>query len=204
MASEQIDLTQHRHVSGIGPRRSQRPDRAMKVVLLRVGVDTGCRPIHAHGPLFPDGSFEYVPIPDLSAANERRTYGNTMGRSGRPLVDFFPGRRAAIVDHPMHVDPEFETWTYGLPARIQAHLSTLEEGALLAFYGGLRPIEPSDDAIPPAALYLFGYFDVLGAVRARDYTRDDLLPMFGENFHVRHPELFDAQHDRLVLVTGTP
>ena len=100
--------------------------------------------------------------------------------------------------------PEPETWTYGLPARIQAHLSTLEEGDLLAFYGGLRPIEPSDDAIPPAALYLFGYFDVLGAVRARDYTRDDLLPMFGENFHVRHPELFDAQHDRLVLVKGNP
>ena len=34
----------------------------MQVVLLRVGIDTGSGGIH--GPLFADGSFEYIPIPD--------------------------------------------------------------------------------------------------------------------------------------------
>ena len=34
----------------------------MNVVLLRVGIDTGSGGIHS--PLFQDGSFELVPIPD--------------------------------------------------------------------------------------------------------------------------------------------
>jgi hypothetical protein len=84
----------------------------MKVVLIRVGTDTGCRPIHANGPLLPDGSFELVPIPDHVSAGETRTYGNTIGRLGRPLANYFPNRREALFDQPMHVDPEFETCTY--------------------------------------------------------------------------------------------
>jgi len=36
----------------------------MKAVLLRIGIDTGCGGIHR--PLFKDGSFEYVPIPNMT------------------------------------------------------------------------------------------------------------------------------------------
>ncbi len=177
----------------------------MKVVLLRVGMDSGCRPIQANGPLLPDGSFELMPIPDQSAEHEDRTYGNTVGRLGRPLVDYFPNRRAVVADLPMHVDPEFDTNTYGTPTRLQRRLATLEDGDLLVFYGGLRPVTADGTPIPNVrhALYLFGYFDVACAVRARDYTRDELLPMFGANFHVRHPDLFENQQDELVLVKGT-
>ena len=34
----------------------------MQVILLRVGIDTGSGGIH--GPLFKDGTFEYIPIQD--------------------------------------------------------------------------------------------------------------------------------------------
>ena len=52
----------------------------MQVVLLRVGIDTGSGGIH--GPLFSDGSFEYIPIPDSFRGKgvDKRTYGNTRGR----------------------------------------------------------------------------------------------------------------------------
>ena len=59
----------------------------MNVVLLRIGIDTGSGGIH--GPLFADGTFEYIPIPDGHAIDER-TYGNTAGRHGRNLIDYFP------------------------------------------------------------------------------------------------------------------
>ena len=51
----------------------------MQVVLLRVGIDTGSG--SALGPLFKDGSFEYVPIPDRfnGCGVDERTYGNTPG-----------------------------------------------------------------------------------------------------------------------------
>jgi len=58
----------------------------MQVVFLRVGIDTGSGGIH--GPLFCDGSFEYIPIPDCYGGKgvDKRTYGNIRGRAGRKLV----------------------------------------------------------------------------------------------------------------------
>ena len=55
---------------------------AMQVVLLRVGIDTGSGGIH--GPLFRDGSFEYIPIWDRFGGRgvDERTYGNTLSRKG--------------------------------------------------------------------------------------------------------------------------
>ena len=56
----------------------------MKVALVRVGIDTGAGGIHA--PLFADGTFEYIPIPDRSGVDSR-TYGTLNRRRGRPLCE---------------------------------------------------------------------------------------------------------------------
>jgi hypothetical protein len=168
----------------------------MKAALLRVGIDTGTGGIH--GPLLADGSFEFIPIPDLSNCDERK-YGNTIGRHGRPLVDYFPaGRQKRMAEQSMHVDPEFETFTYGDPSHLKSGLRRLESGDLLVFYSGLRlrgvPSEP--------ALYMVGYFEVIKASRARDLSAEQLDRCFGENFHVRHKAIFADQRERLVLVKG--
>ena len=74
----------------------------MRVVLLRVGIDTGVGGIDS--PLFADGSFEFVPLPDRHQVN-RQTYGNTTGRHGRPLSAYFPrGRQAGITGQSIHAD----------------------------------------------------------------------------------------------------
>lgn len=72
------------------------PVEAMQVVLLRVGMDTGARSGGIHGPLFRDGSFEYIPIKDdfAGCGVDERTYGNTLSRKGQRLVSYFP-REAA-------------------------------------------------------------------------------------------------------------
>ena len=178
----------------------------MRVVLLRVGTDSGCRPVNANGPIFPDGRFEYVPLPDIRSLHEKRTYGNTFGRMERPLADYFPERRKSIAGVAIHFDPEFDTFTYGTPTRMQRSLASLEAGDYLLFYGGLRQVTDDGGPIPrtPHALYLFGYFRVDHAVRAREYHRDELLPTFGANFHVRHPDIFVHDHEELVLVKGGP
>ena len=108
----------------------------MNVFFLRIGIDTGSGGIH--GPLFADGTFEYVPIPDGHAVDER-TYGNTLGRHGRKLIDYFPASmRNRMADQPMHVDPEFDTFTYGNPTTPKAGLRHLRPGDLLVFYCGLQ------------------------------------------------------------------
>jgi hypothetical protein len=169
----------------------------MNVVLLRIGIDTGSGGIH--GPLFADGTFEYLPIPDGQAVDER-TYGNTVGRHGRKLVDFFPvSMRNRMADQPMHVDPEFDTFTYGDPTAPKAGLRHLRTGDLLVFYCGLQGWDFASDP----ALYLMGFFEVERAGRATEFTESELDLLFSRNFHVRHRRVFCRQKVSLVLLKGS-
>jgi hypothetical protein len=171
----------------------------MQVVLLRVGIDTGSG--GTHGPLFIDGSFEYIPIPDRYGGKgvDKRTYGNTRGKGGRRLVDYFPeARREKILAQSVHFDPEFETFTYGDPTRPKASLRQLSEGSLLVFYAGLK----GWNFDCPPALYIIGCFEVARAGLAASFSRAELRRMFPNNLHVMHSGVFKDQKDRLVLVKG--
>ena len=175
--------------------------RHAAVVLLRVGIDTGAGGIL--GPLFRDGSFEYIPIPDRFRGRgvDERTYGNTKSRTGRPMLSYFPeSRRTRNANQSIHFDPEFGTFTYGDPTRPKKSLRHLDEGSLLVFYAGLT----GWDFDCAAALYIIGYFEVAKAGVARSFSDAELIKLFGNNFHVRHPEVLEDQRDDLVLVKGGP
>jgi hypothetical protein len=171
----------------------------MQVVLLRIGIDKGSGGIH--GPLFRDGSFEYIPIPDSFAGKgiDRRTYGNMRGKEGRRLVDYFPeAHRRRMVKQSVHVDPEFETFTYGDPTRLKVSLHQLNEGSLLVFYAGLTGWKWNC----PPALYIIGFFEIVRAGLATSFSQAELARMFQNNFHVMHRDVFEAQKAGLVLVKG--
>jgi hypothetical protein len=167
----------------------------VKVALLRVGIDSGCGGMD--GPLYADGGFEYLPIPDSSGLDER-TYGNQLARDGQPWVKFFPAnRQASMRDQSLHLDPEFATFTYGDPTAPKAGLRRLAAGDLLVFYAGLRGF----DLPAPPALYLIGYFEVAFAGLARELSAEQVASCRA-NFHVRHESVFQDQRDRLILVKG--
>lgn len=169
----------------------------MNVVLLRVGIDKGCGGIHS--PLFKDGGFEFLPIPDEDGWDER-TYGNTKCRRGRKLVDYFPLRRqSAASAQAMHVDPEFSTFTYGDPTTPKRGLAQLNPGDLLVFYAGM---EGWDFERAPA-LYLAGFFEVMISGFAAQIPQETVRCEFLGNFHVRHRQLYASQKNRLVLIKGT-
>lgn len=167
----------------------------MKVALLRVGIDSGSGGMD--GPLFFDGSFQYIPIPDSTGLDER-TYGNQSTPDGWQLVQFFPpARRASMSEQSIHVDPEFTSFTYGDPTPPKAGLRRLAPGDLLVFYAGLR----GWDHVSAPALYLIGFFEVAFAGFAREFSPAQIQECRG-NFHVRHEAVFNDQLDRLVLVKG--
>jgi hypothetical protein len=180
----------------------------MKTVMIRVGIDSGCGGIQ--GPLFLDGTFEYIPIPDDHVVDDR-TYGNTKGRhSGShigyhsdncgSLIDYFPlSRQSKMMNQSIHFDPEFETYTYGDPTRPKSSLKKLEEGDMLIFFCGLEGL---DFECEPA-IYLMGYFEVLTAGIAANFEPDVIDNLFTKNFHVMHRDRFNEQKDRLVLVKGS-
>jgi hypothetical protein len=169
---------------------------------MRVGIDTGAGGIH--GPLFADGSFEYIPIPDRFGGTgvDSRTYGTVPGAKGTLLIEYFPPRlRDKRRNQSIHFDPEFETFTYGDPSALKSRLTRLQQGDLLVLYAGL---EGWDFHCDPA-LYVIGFFVVscaglpgeLAKLLGKAWHRS-----FERNFHVRHPDVFEKQKDRLVLVKG--
>jgi hypothetical protein len=175
-----------------------------KVVLLRVGIDSGCGGIQ--GPLFKDGTFDFVCIPDNKRVSVH-TYGNIVGRDGRPHADYFAqSRREIMADQHIHLDPEFETFTYGDPTTPKRSLRTLQSGDLLVFYCGLQKwdAEGGWDRKHRPALYLAGYFEVAIAGVAGEFNKTVLKTEFGNNFHVRYRTVFEKQKEDLVLVKGGP
>lgn len=175
-----------------------------QVVLLRVGIDSGCGGIQ--GPLFKDGSFDFVCIPDNKGVSVH-TYGNMAGRNGKPLAEYFAeSRRKAMVGQHIHLDPEFETFTYGDPTTPKRSLRNLQFGDLLVFYCGLQKwdVDSGWNREQRPALYLAGYFEVTLAGMAADIPKNVLNTEFGMNFHVRYRTVFEKQKNDLVLVKGGP
>ena len=172
----------------------------MKIAMLRVGIDSGSGGIQ--GPLFKDASFEFIPIPDGFEKHgvDERTYGNTVGLKNRKLIEYFPAsRRMAMTDQAIHSDPEFVSFTYGDPTSPKAGLRRLDKGDMLIFYCGLEGWGHISDP----ALYLIGYFEVQAAGRPDDFGDERTKKLFAKNFHVRHPQVFARQRDKLVLVKGS-
>jgi Nucleotide modification associated domain 3 len=171
----------------------------VNVVVLRVGIDTAEGGIN--GPLLANGAFEFIPIPDDKHGVDQRTYGNTIGRHGRALMEYFPARRRShVADIPMHVDPEFETFTYGDPTPPKKSLARLSRGDMLVFYAGL---EGWDFECAPA-LYIIGYFEVEIAGVGSSFSEAVLHKSFGGNFHVMHKDVFARERDKVILIKGSP
>jgi len=91
--------------------------------LLRVGVDLTENGGFFHGPVFDDGSFEYIPIPEWEADSSycktvygEFTYGNTVGRYRRhAFADYIQDKKdkKLLQNTHVHIDPDFRNHTYG-------------------------------------------------------------------------------------------
>ena len=143
----------------------------MSVLLVGIGADTtNCTPTP---PVFDDGRFEYIPIPERSGPSgttEHRTYGNTpLQHADTSLAGFveriYPtgqptSRRTgdAIANWPLHHDPNLEALSYGETisrASYVHRLRDMEPGDVVAFYTGLQAA-----ANGPRHRYLIGAFTV--------------------------------------------
>lgn len=165
-----------------------------KAMLLRVGIDKGCG--GALAPIFEDGSFEFIPIPERDPdSTESGTYMNTEGRTGHPLAYYLPRK---IKDNSMHVDPEFETFTYGDPTSKRKSLLKLDKDDLLVFYAGLTPFMTSNH---DEALYIIGYFTVDDVIDFNQLTKkeaEEVSKYYRNNAHIKR----GMDYQDLVIVAG--
>ncbi|RQH00419.1 Nmad3 family putative nucleotide modification protein [Natrarchaeobius oligotrophus] len=142
----------------------------MTVVLAGVGADS--TNLGALGPLYDDGRFEYVPIPEKTReTSESETLGSWSLRGGDGVaadlttrIDPQPVRGEGdsvngdeLASWPLHHDPNFEALTYGehRTSGYVSRLRALSPGDVVGFYAGLRRTDGDR-----AHRYLIGYFTV--------------------------------------------
>jgi len=167
----------------------------MKAMILRVGIDKSIGGTYA--PIFSDGTFEYIPIPEGYISTEDRTYGYTGEISGKRFSTFVPSR---YKDEKLHFDPEFKTYTYGDPtgAPRTAAMRTLETGDIIAFSAGLKPYETDNYE---EGIYLIGYFTVdkiVDFTKMTDKEMRDAHETYSENAHSKRKGL----ENTLLIVVG--
>lgn len=176
-----------------------------RIIIIRIGADTGQRGGKFLSPLFDDGSFDLICIPEheyQGIIDEPRNYSNCYGcTSGKQWIEYVPkGLKQKLASQIVHFDPEFETYTYGDPGRNRKKLGELTSGDFVIFYAGLESSEGL------RACYIVGYFEIaisLSIDQANNIRRD-LLNEFSHNFHVMHEKIF--QNDikkKLKLIKGS-
>jgi hypothetical protein len=186
----------------------------MTVVLCGIGCDTTNAGQVA--PLYPDGRFEYIPIPEKTPETEETTtYGTWDLRRGGVAADRLSAitpdpsggttiRGDTLRDWPLHHDPNFEALTYGehRPNYLR-RLRRLDPGDVVGLYAGLRP--PGGER---AHRYLIGYFTVSAVdVIPPDASREEATAVFDghpENAHTKRARAGGRYYDEetVVIVDG--
>jgi len=108
-----------------------------KICLINVGANSSHRDLRS--PLFPDGKFEFIPIPDpfLNNSETGLKYNQLKAFNGVKIAELL---RNDYLNMWVHNDPEFDTNTYGdYPTFYPraANLKRLVEGDFLFFFARL-------------------------------------------------------------------
>jgi len=125
----------------------------MKMLFLRVGIDTGCGKTLA--PMLEDRRFEYIPIPESSLLQPEKgvRYSDLRARTNNGVLSDILQR-----DGYAHYDPEFSTFTYGEPNRPKSsQIGRLEQGDYLVFYAGFQ-----GKCIQRGTCFVIGFFEIAG------------------------------------------
>jgi len=188
----------------------------MKAVLIRVGFDLNWGGIR--GPVFNDGHFLFIPVPEDKKECGRIKNPTRYSDSEIPaLSEYMPndilksnGKNIRIEDCIVHNDPEFETFTYGdhkSNGRGGA-VKTLQHGDYIIFLAGLVPYK-KDTYINRSLNYIrekqreletkiciVGYFRVAWVKMYSDITEQERKQI--KNTHLKR----DPQDEDLIIVKG--
>ena len=149
----------------------------MAAFLANVGVNAGHA---ATSPLFDDGTFDLVPIPELQPWRPPMLRFADLGRSAVP---------GSWADHAAHLDPDLatDTPTYGDNCRTAGRAFSLrraQKGDLIAFVARLRAADGA------AAFHIVGCLEVAEVLA--DVTDDPGPGWWDANAHVRRARAHGA------------
>lgn len=170
----------------------------MRAIAINIGANTnepGFR-----GPIQPDGSFEYIPIPESKPTGKPvPTYGDLADHLTTEIPD-------DLAETPVHLDPEFpeypycDRYTYGDDHGVKAGpLSSLSAGDHVFFYATLTVTGESPWLPPNWGAFLIGQFEL-----ARDPLVPDGADTVGDSVFTNNAHYKRDPMDARVLLLGDP
>lgn len=177
---------------------------AGRIFLANVGVNASHR---FSSPLFPDGTFEFIPTPedrDLPAPHAiRYTDLKSFYDQGQSLTKYIPKR---LWGKTTHNDPEFDTYTYGDNCEVNPRASSLkrmESGDFLFFLARLDRWE-NDKPTNNHGFHLVGFLEIQDTLKdVRRLPDASLMPRFGHNAHIRRGLSDSELWDRFWVFAGS-
>jgi len=161
-------------------------------------------------PIFEDGSFEFIPIPEKGRWHScvdcptLPRYCDLISNNNNDLLEFVPERyhRSRV-----HNDPEFTSYTYGdYPTKSPraANLKRLKTGDFIFFLA--RLVKWKDGAFTDeAGFYLVGFFQVKNIIREVERKPEpSVLEEFVNSAHMQRA-LYDCRFwNRFWVFKGSP
>jgi hypothetical protein len=156
-------------------------------------------------PLFDDGRFEFVPIPEDNTqdSDESLAYADLkqFNAPNKPLLQLF-GRLSVPPQKKVHYDPEFATWTFGDNVKKKSNLQDLQVGDFLFFLARLVPYDGRQFNHHKAIFALIGYLEIADRLDDPDnplFTS----PSFVRNAHVRRWKVDPSSFDSFAIFKGS-
>ncbi|NHN60061.1 MULTISPECIES: hypothetical protein [Halorussus] len=188
-------------------------NQGSKVLLIGIGADgTNTKPLP---PIYDNGTFEYVPIPETQTGTaEPMTYANwgfayqdttaaTYFRRIRPNKDEEWIQGDELDNHPFHRDPNFEALTFGDKKGDNGtgrELKKLRQGDVLGFYAGLQNEGRKHR-------YVIGHFTVNNVIDLEHHRGERQAELLNESPNNAHSLRFqgegESKHDDVVIIDGT-
>ena len=162
----------------------------MGIFLINVGVNA------SHGglksPLFEDGSFEFIPIPEAKKGIHSYPdcpllprYIDLKSPNQRDLLNFIPKKYWMLR---VHNDPEFDTFTYGDYPTLSPRAANLKRaniGDFLFFFARLE-LWKDGKFTGKAGFYLIGFFEIERILKnVTKRPTHSQLEVFGNNAHIK-------------------
>ena len=150
-------------------------------------------------PVFSDGTFEFIPIPEDQALPEEHaiTFKNLRSFYNQTLrlTNYIPQR---FWDWTAHNDPEFRTFTYGDNCEINSRASSLKSISKGDFLFFIARLQRWENNIPTNefGFYLIGFLEIEEVLKeVIEHPDNAILQRFKENAHIRrglgYPNLWD-------------
>ena len=175
-----------------------------RIFLINVGSNASH---NFNSPIFSDGTFEFLPIPETPNLRSEYVIRYRDLRShydhGKDLLKYIPER---FWDLSAHADPEFDTFTYGDNCELSpraASLKQIETSDYLFFIARLENWV-GGTATGVYGFYMIGFLEVDAILRdVTEMPAVHEIARFGRNAHVRRGLSDRRLWDRFWIISGS-